>query len=236
MKIAALSKLAMIAAAVGVLGAAVPASAQDAVQAPSQKHIGGKPQMVPSTGRAQRGWRDAKGWQAHADGRDAERPSSLPTGRSARRVTCITSEFIKQWGEGSDSFAKDPPNATISVFSSDGRVGRGCGRGAEGAPRSTSAAQTFDVSVLEGETKGADGAASLFIDWFAARGPAGGAVVHGGGLAFAGLARRLVRPSGAGRRLPPLSILRILSLSALPIYEAGPPSGSRRSDDAQFVG
>jgi len=32
----------------------------------------------------------------------------------------LTSEFIKQWDVGNNSFAKDPPNATISVMSSDG--------------------------------------------------------------------------------------------------------------------
>ena len=47
MKIAALSKLAMIAATVGVLGAAVPASAQDAIQTPGQKHIGGSRKWFP---------------------------------------------------------------------------------------------------------------------------------------------------------------------------------------------
>ena len=32
----------------------------------------------------------------------------------------LTSHFIKEWDEGADSFAKSPPNATISVFSNDG--------------------------------------------------------------------------------------------------------------------
>ena len=32
----------------------------------------------------------------------------------------LTADFIKQWDEGNDSFAKDPPNATISVLNSDG--------------------------------------------------------------------------------------------------------------------
>ena len=50
------------------------------------------------------------------------------------------------------------------------------------APKVDGTTLTFDVSVLEGEIKGADGAASLFIDWFAARGSGRRcAVVHGGG-------------------------------------------------------
>ena len=32
----------------------------------------------------------------------------------------LTKHFLKEWDEGSDSFAKDPPNATISVLSAEG--------------------------------------------------------------------------------------------------------------------
>ena len=33
----------------------------------------------------------------------------------------VTSHFLKEWDEGSDSFTKDsPPNATISVLGADG--------------------------------------------------------------------------------------------------------------------
>ena len=32
----------------------------------------------------------------------------------------LTKHFLREWDEGSDSFAKDPPNATISVLSEDG--------------------------------------------------------------------------------------------------------------------
>ena len=32
----------------------------------------------------------------------------------------LTKHFLKEWDEGSDSFAKDPPNATISVLSGEG--------------------------------------------------------------------------------------------------------------------
>jgi hypothetical protein len=30
----------------------------------------------------------------------------------------LTSEFVKSWAEGNDSFSKDPPNATVSVLAS----------------------------------------------------------------------------------------------------------------------
>ena len=32
----------------------------------------------------------------------------------------LTKDFLKEWDEGTDSFAKDPPNATISVLGADG--------------------------------------------------------------------------------------------------------------------
>ena len=38
--------------------------------------------------------------------------------RAAGHVT--TEQFIMQWDEGKDSFAKDPPNATVSVLGGDG--------------------------------------------------------------------------------------------------------------------
>lgn len=78
----------------------------------------------------------------------------------------LTADFIKQWGDGADSFAKDPPNATISVLSSDGKT-------VEDAvvvltsPKLGDGKLTFDVSVLEGGLKDAHGPASLFIDWYA---------------------------------------------------------------------
>ena len=55
---------------------------------------------------------------------------------------------------------------------------------------------TFDVSVLEGDLTNAIGAAALFIDWFAARGFGGRAVVGQGPR----LAWRLVRSFSRFRR------------------------------------
>ena len=83
-------------------------------------------------------------------------------------------------GEGSDSFAKDPPNATISVLSAEGDA-------VEDAvvvlksPKLEGDKLTFEVTVLEGGLSKATGPASLFIDWFAARGYGGRGFVAGGG-------------------------------------------------------
>src|SRR5271155_3624838 len=91
----------------------------------------------------------------------------------------LTKHFLKEWDEGSDSFAKDPPNATISVLSAEGDS-------VEDAvvvlksPKLEGDKLTFEVSVLEGGLSKATGPASLFIDWFAARGYGGRGFAAGG--------------------------------------------------------
>src|SRR5919107_1469622 len=89
----------------------------------------------------------------------------------------MTEQFIMQWDEGKDSFAKDPPNATVSVLGGDGS------KVSEAvvtlkAPKLEGGTLTFDVVLLEGNLAGSSGPAALFIDHF---GGFGG--FHGG---FAG--------------------------------------------------
>jgi hypothetical protein len=91
----------------------------------------------------------------------------------------LTSEFIKQWDVGKDSFAKDPPNATISVMSSDGTSVKDAVVVLK-SPKLEGGQLTFEVAVLEGDLANATGPASLFIDWFAARGGFGHVGVVGG--------------------------------------------------------
>ncbi|NKL26848.1 hypothetical protein GFL92_08485 [Rhizobium leguminosarum bv. viciae] len=175
-----ISDMCLIAIAAGLLSS-TPVLAQDAISAPAQKTIGApKSKMVPSLAVLNSGGARLENGKLTMSGISAvsivfaDRPV-----RSAGHV--LTSEFIKQWGEGADSFAKDPPNATISVLS---------GKGDSVAdavvvlktPKLEGANLTFDVAVLEGDLAGADGPASLFIDWFAARGPYGGVVVGGAGF------------------------------------------------------
>jgi hypothetical protein len=70
----------------------------------------------------------------------------------------LTAHIIEDWAKGSDNFAKDPPNATVSGFTKDGS-------GVKDAvvvlknPKLEGDQLTFDVDVLEGDLKGADGAA-----------------------------------------------------------------------------
>jgi hypothetical protein len=82
----------------------------------------------------------------------------------------MTADIIAEWGTSAlgaqtadnASFAKDPPNATESVFSKDGSV-----KDAVVVlknPKLDGEKLTFNVQVLEGDINGADGAASIFID------------------------------------------------------------------------
>ena len=75
----------------------------------------------------------------------------------------LTSRIVEDWGTGSDNFAKDPPNATVSVFQKDGSGVRDAVVVLK-SPKLEGDNLAFDVDVLEGDIKGADGPASVFID------------------------------------------------------------------------
>ncbi|MFS8037015.1 hypothetical protein ACI7BZ_08620 [Xanthobacter sp. AM11] len=88
-------------------------------------------------------------------------------------------QFLMQWDEGKDSFAVDPPNATVSV------LGANPGEVSDivvtlKTPKLDGSTLTFDVAVLEGSLV-AGGPVALFIDAWAVRGPYGGGVAHVGG-------------------------------------------------------
>ncbi|WP_458309368.1 hypothetical protein [Bradyrhizobium sp. 195] len=73
-----------------------------------------------------------------------------------------TADVIAEWGSGEDSFAKNPPNATVSVLGKDGSV-----KDAVVVlknPKLDGDKLTFNVQTLEGDLSDADGGAALFID------------------------------------------------------------------------
>src|SRR4051794_19187973 len=74
----------------------------------------------------------------------------------------LTADVIADWGSGDDSFTKNPPNATISVFGKDGSVKDAVV--VLKSPKLEGDKLTFNVQTLEGEIGGADGGAALFID------------------------------------------------------------------------
>ena len=103
----------------------------------------------------------------------ADRPT-----RAAGHET--TRQFLQQWDEGKDSFARDPPNATVSVLSA------GAGEVSDAvvvlkAPKLDGTTLSFDVSMLEGGSL-SGGPVAVFIDAFALRGPFGGGFAHVGGF------------------------------------------------------
>ena len=80
----------------------------------------------------------------------------------------LTTDLLHEWSpsnDSADSFSKDPPNATVSVFSTDGSKVRDAVVVLKTA-KLESDRLTFDVDVLEGDLAGGDGPAALFIDRF----------------------------------------------------------------------
>jgi len=93
----------------------------------------------------------------------------------------LTQHLLEEWTEG--SFAKDPPNATVSVMSKDGASVRDAVVELK-IPHLEGDRLTFDVRVLEGDLAGADGPASVFVDIIG---------LPFTPLSFAGVARRTAR-------------------------------------------
>jgi hypothetical protein len=74
----------------------------------------------------------------------------------------LTADVIAEWGSGDDSFTKNPPNATISVFGKDGSVKDAVV--VLKSPKLDGDKLSFNVQVLEGDLADGDGGAALFID------------------------------------------------------------------------
>jgi hypothetical protein len=75
----------------------------------------------------------------------------------------LTAHVVEDWAKGSDNFAKDPPNATVSGFTKDGSHVKDAVVVLK-SPKLEGDKLTFDVELLEGDLNGADGAAAVFID------------------------------------------------------------------------
>ena len=106
----------------------------------------------------------------------------------------LTQHLLEEWTLG--SFAKDPPNATVSVLGKDGASVRDAVVELRD-PHLEGDQLTFNVRVLEGGLAGADGPASVFVDII------GMPLTP---LSFAGVARRTARRAywyGAAAAPPP---------------------------------
>jgi hypothetical protein len=130
---------------------------------PLQKTIGqGKPQVVPSLFVMNSSGVSLQGGKLTLTG---VAPNSIVFADRPVRAAGhdLTSRIVEDWSKGSDNFAQDPPNATVSGFSKDGNRVKDAVVVLKN-PKLEGDRLTFDVDVLEGDLSGADGAASLFID------------------------------------------------------------------------
>jgi hypothetical protein len=94
----------------------------------------------------------------------------------------LTRHFLEEWdpATGGDSFAKNPPNATVSAFDKEASTVKDAVVELT-SPKMDGANLVFTVKVLEGDLTGVDGPAAVFIDIIGMpRTP----------MSFAGVARR----------------------------------------------
>jgi hypothetical protein len=145
--------------------AAMPVHGQDAIHAPAQKTIGGtqKAQVEPALIVMNAAGAKLEGTTLTLVG--AAPNAIIFADRPVRAAGhALTAHLLEEWAVGSDSFAKDPPNATVSVFTKDGSTVKDAVVTLK-SPKADGNTITFDVAVLEGGIPAdADGPASVFID------------------------------------------------------------------------
>jgi hypothetical protein len=165
MRINQIAALVVLGAALGLPGIAV---AQNTTPVPALKTIGGhsaaKPELIQSL------------IVMNSRGATLQGDKLTMTGMSANSIIFAdrpvrlaghepTAMLLEDWGKGNDNFTKDPPNATISVFSKDGASVKDAVVVLK-TPKLEGDTLTFTVQLLEGDITGAEGPASLFIDIF----------------------------------------------------------------------
>ena len=153
-----------------IVAASAPAFAQTSPtpqkHVPLQKSIGeSRPEVVPSLIVMSARGASIEGNKLTLNGVS---PNSIVFADRPVRAAghAATTELLQEWSpsdETKDSFHKDPPNATISVFSKDGQNVKDAVIVMR-SPKLDGDKLTFDIDILEGDIAGADGAASIFID------------------------------------------------------------------------
>jgi hypothetical protein len=169
-----LNLLAGLAMAAALLGLSAPAGAQtpaapatgatqSAPQAPKTIGSPQQPQIVPSMIVLNARGAKLEGQKLTLDGISpnaivfADRPV-----RSAGHA--LTTHLLEEWSSNApDSFAKTPPNATVSVFNK-AKAGVVDAVVVLKSPKLEGDRLVFDVDVLEGDLTGGDGAVSVFMD------------------------------------------------------------------------
>jgi hypothetical protein len=169
-----------------LLCGAAPALAQTTPSTPQheplQKTIGqAKPEIVPSLIVMNARGASLQGGKLTLTG---VAPNSIVFADRPVRAAghSLTTDLLEEWSPSNDSdesFTRDPPNATVSMFSTDGSKIRDAVVVLKTA-KLEGDRLTFDVDVLEGELAGGDGPAALFIDRFGFGGFHGGFARVGG--------------------------------------------------------
>ena len=139
-----------------------PAVAQE-TNAPAQKTIGAtKTEIVPSLIVMNAQGASLQGETLTLNG---VAPSSIVfADRPVRAAGHMpTTHLLAGWSGASEGFAKNPPNATVSVFSKDSATVHDAVVVLK-RPKLEGDRLTFAVQVLEGDLAGADGPAAVFID------------------------------------------------------------------------
>ncbi len=149
-------------AAAALFAAPATVFAEDAITAPAHKTIGAtKTQMEPSLIVM-----NARGATLEGDKLTLNGVSSNSIMFADRPVRAaghaLTAHLLEEWSDNG-SFAKDPPNATVSVLNKNGSSVQDAVVVLK-APKLEGDRLTFDVDVLEGSLASADGPASVFID------------------------------------------------------------------------
>jgi hypothetical protein len=108
-------------------------------------------------------------------------------------------DYLKTWNQGKDSFAKDNPNATLSVFE-PGRPDNTLVVVEISSPVVDGRDIVYTYKLLDGTMPASGGASTLFIDWVAARpGVGAGGVGRPGVGAGGGGGTRSRRSARRGR-------------------------------------
>ena len=146
----------------GLTFAPHPSVAEEA-NAPAQKTVGAtKTEIVPSLIVMNAQSASLQGGTLTLNG---VAPSSIVFADRPVRASghMPTNHLLDGWSGASEGFAKNPPNATVSVFSKDNATVHDAVVVLK-APKLEGDRLTFAVQVLEGDLAGADGPAAVFID------------------------------------------------------------------------
>lgn len=154
----------LVLAATAVLGLSSVAAAQTPGQS-SAKTIGRpqQPQIVPSMIVLNANGAKLAGSTLTLDGIS---PNAIVFADRPIRAAghALTAHLLAEWSDSApDSFSKNPPNATISVLNKANASVADIVAVLK-APKLDGDKLTFDVAVIEGDLKQADGPATVFID------------------------------------------------------------------------